>query len=459
MTTYLLESTLTLLVLLGVYQLFLENQPVHRLKRIYLLGTLAVAFVAPLLTVEVPLPRPMTQPVAVALWSPAESPPIQTAAAAVAAEPSINYWLWVYGAGVLLMLGRFARNLHQIAVQVRRYRSRPFRGVWLVPLPADVLPHTFLHYLFVSKAAVEQGTLEPELLTHELAHIRQRHSLDILLIELLLCFGWFNPLLIWLKRAMQRNHEFLADEAVNIAFGNVPGYQQLLLAKLTRATALPALVSTLTFQTTKQRLLMMTKHASPARTWFAGGSTALLFCALTLALIDIDEAPAQNVPAQSKPTPVAKTAPTRLEPRQLSAEEARKEFGDDVFYGPDRKKEPVSIKKKVDSLLAAGKKVRVYFPPPLRIELTEAQWEDFKNTKKYGIWVDEKRRRDNPLSKYKRTDIVYYSRSYVHKNARQPEGYLYQLDLYTEAGYQTRLREIEASPLMVIEPDRPKARR
>lgn len=444
MMTYLLESGLSLLVLLGTYHLLLEDQPMHRLKRTYLLGTLVVSLAAPLLTVEVPpealptlsnAPAPLTTRV---LLAPA------TAATMVNAIPTNSlraafyfrsFILLLFATGTLLLLVRFGRNLSLLITQVRRHTTQLHQGATLVLLPDDTLPHTFLHYLFISKVAFERGEIEPELLTHELTHIRQRHSLDVLLIELVLCFGWFNPLLFWLKRAMQRNHEFLADEAVNATHGNICGYQRLLLSALTHTRPTPALASTLTFQTTKQRLLMMTRHASSARTWLAAGSAALLFGSLTFLLTA--QLTARQTPAQ----PAAQPAPPAN--GQLTIGEMERRFGNKQVRGAVKEIKTVVT---FNDLTPEQKSRVVVLRPNARKTPTEAEWTAFHNPKKYGIWIDEKRRRQNPLATYKRTDIVSFWSSYVHKNARQPEGYTNQLELYTEAGYQKMLTEWEEKP-------------
>lgn len=454
MTTYLLESALSLLLLLGFYRFFLENQPVHRLKRAYLLGTLVVAFVAPLLTIEVPLPQPVAKPSAVALFIPAGTLPTQAVAAA---EPATNYWLWLYVAGTLLMLSRFARNLYQLVAQVRRYGSQSFRGVWLVPLPADVLPHTFLNYLFVSKAALETGTLEPELLTHELAHIRQRHSLDVLLIELVLCFSWFNPLLIWLKRAMQRNHEFLADEAVNIAFGNIPVYQHLLLDKLTRATALPALVSTLTFQTTKQRLLMMTKYASPARTWFAGGTIALVFGIATLLVTTTASTPASSTDPVGQrgdlPTRTTDEGPdlSRLPQfppatnRQIA--EVERWFSQVMVAVPDSSAPDKWIRRKYADLTQNEKQYVVCLLPERPKAISPVYLNDYKNKAKYGpVHVDGQEVKDFAANKLTADDIAFYQLSPYGEGANEKTAVF----LYTRAGFEVYKKRQEANPLVFV---------
>ena len=69
-----------------------------------------------------------------------------------------------------------------------------------------------------------------ELIAHEKAHLDQKHTLDVLFVEILQIVFWFNPLLLFYKRAIKLNHEFLADQAVNAQFQSVKNYQNLLLA-------------------------------------------------------------------------------------------------------------------------------------------------------------------------------------------------------------------------------------
>ena len=455
MTTYLFESGLSMLVLLGLYKLVLENQPMHHLKRAYLLGTLLVSLVAPLIRLEVPvgtLPVVATnfakQAIDSQLTNINEQRVFRPEQLTANVTEPVNYWRWLYGVGTALMLLRFGRNLYILIRQIRMNPTQPFRGAVLVRLPGGAigvsLPYTFLHYLFVPDAAYERGEIAGELFTHELAHIRQRHSLDVLLVELVVCFGWFNPGLFWLKRAMQLNHEFLADEAVNRTHRNVMGYQELLFSKLTYSLPVSFLISTFTFQTTKQRLTMMTKQASPVRTWLVAGATVLLFGSVTLLLI------ARTVAQQVSAVPVQK-ATTKTQPAQTDVAEMERLYGEKLVSIPTRIGAPLKEQyKKFKDLTPAEKARVVVLKPEARKTPTEAEWNDFKNTKKYGIWVNGKRRRDNPMSKYSRTDIVHFWYSFVHKNARQPEGYLYQLELDTEEGYQQILRDWEAKPWMAL---------
>jgi bla regulator protein BlaR1 len=444
MIAYLLETSGCLLLALSFYKLVLEAERVPRFKRFYLLGILLVSALLPLLSLEVdymamaPTSAVTYQPVQNSLTSGSPS------SAVVFQRPSVDVFQYVrllYGFVTLLLVSRFCYNLRRLTRQIASYPHHSFHGATLVELPTQGLPYTFLHYLFVSDTAYHQGHLEAEVLTHELAHIRQYHSLDILLLEVLLCIGWFNPLLYWLKRAVQLNHEFLADEAVNQQYQNVPQYQHLLLSKLTGSPQL-ALTSALIFRTTKQRLLMMTTHTSRPKQWLLGGSTA----GLLATLIVLFGTTAAQMPAPVD-TAVRAKGVSQGPASSVSASEAEqvtKRYGNCVVTLPSGQQ------KRYKDLSVAEKKVVFYLPLPPRRTPTTYQWAAWHNPRQFGVWVDGKRLRGPALQAYQRTDIVEFSGSYVHKNARQPEGYAYQLDLTTEQGYQALVKEHETSPFVVV---------
>ncbi|HOD11296.1 MAG TPA: M56 family metallopeptidase, partial [Flavobacterium sp.] len=96
--------------------------------------------------------------------------------------------------------------------------------------------------------------------THELVHVTQKHTFDILFIETLKAIFWFNPLFYFYKKAIQLNHEFLADEEVVKSCDDVPFYQTLLLQK--NSINHVFLTSNLNYLVTKKRLIMMTKNTS-----------------------------------------------------------------------------------------------------------------------------------------------------------------------------------------------------
>jgi len=452
MTTYLLETSGCLLLALVFYKLVLEAERVPRFKRFYLLASLLLSALIPLLSLEVneavPLPAPPATYLPV-LSPPAAARAVPNAITHPTALPFLPYVGLLYGLITLLLSSRFCLNLLRLMRQITAHPRHAFQGATLVALPTQRLPYTFLHYLFVSETAYQHGQLEAEVLTHELAHIRQHHSLDVLLLEAVLCVGWFNPLLYWLKRAIQLNHEFLADEAVNQYYQDVPAYQHLLLRKLVGSPP-PALTSALTFHTTKQRLLMMTAHTSPAKQWLLGSGTAgLLATLLVLFGTTAAQVPAAApAPATGRGSDVPPKSTSR--PVAADAQPGASRYGDYVVTLPGGQQ------KRYKDLSVAERKRVLYLPLDPRRTPTKAQWAAWHKPHQFGIWVDGKRLRGHALQAYQRTDIVAFSGSYVHKNARQPEGYAYQLDLITEQGYQALVKQHEASPFVVVEYYRPK---
>ncbi len=445
---YLLKSGLGLLLVLGFYKIALENKRMHPFKRFYLLGSVVFSLLIPLLSFPF---WSETEPFVLFQPEPAGTPgaTIPFRPPGDSAGPEATDWAygwWLYGVVSTLMVARFLRNLLFLFRRIHANPKQPHQGATLVLLDGDVLPHTFLHCLFLSEAAYRRGEIEPELLTHELAHVRQRHSLDVVLVELLLCFGWFNPLLFWCKRLIQFNHELLADEAVTRSHRNIPHYQHLLLSKLTAVPSV-ALASTLTFQTTKQRLHMMTRHTSRASAWLTASSAVLLLSTLTILIGTTTTAQVTPPRTQNPATrpPQAATDVTKME----------RLYADKLVILPGR-----NAPRKKFSELSAAEKQQVQLVPPLPRQVpTEALMKEWKNAKKFGVWLDDRHIPNARLNRYSAADIASYWVSYVHKNARQPENYQYQVDLMTKPAYEKYLKEDAASPLLMIEPDRkPKSR-
>lgn len=128
-------------------------------------------------------------------------------------------------------------------------------------LDVSTVPHTFLNTIYVNKTQFESGELSKEILDHELTHARQKHTWDVLFIELLRIVFWFNPIFYFYKRAIQINHEFLADDSVITKTQDSVSYQKLLLDSIF-PTYQTNLASSFNYSLTKKRFKMMVKEYS-----------------------------------------------------------------------------------------------------------------------------------------------------------------------------------------------------
>ncbi|OUJ68944.1 M56 family metallopeptidase [Hymenobacter crusticola] len=498
MSQYLLEASVSLLLTFGFYKVLLEQQPLHRFKRFYLLGSLLAAALIPLVSVErEPLrvwgdDQPVRGwPLAAAPTFPPPTGPPEPASVAVGFDVvafGATYGPWLYGLLTAVFVGRFALNLRRLLRQTSANPRQPFRGATLVLLPTDTLPYAFLHYLFVSEAAYRRRAIEQELFTHELTHIRQRHSLDVLLVEVLLCVAWFHPVLYGVKRAMQLNHEFLADQAVNERHQNVPRYQQLLLDKVAGGLT-GSLTSAFAFRTTQKRFLMMTKPTSRLRAWLLGGSAALLLGALGF-LFGTDLEPAagadpvnsnakvrQQIASEAeqvvrqhgdrwgKPVEgqghaqqeaalsaaakrrgiVRRPNAAPAQPLETAAERTARLYDEQIAGRGlhEKKYADLSAEEKQGVLVVENK-------PLLRRMPTAAQWKAWQNPRQFRVWAEGKWLQGPALTKrYQRADIASFLISNITKELRQREGYVQQVHLTTTQEYEA-YRKMPAAPYFVV---------
>jgi bla regulator protein BlaR1 len=279
MIVYLIKSTFCLAAVLGIYHLLLERESLHRFKRFFLLGGLGFSFLIPLITIghteyirdSNTSGRYLLEVISSDAVAPSVLP--QYAASFVF---SVVYLLI---ATALLL--RFTIQVVGLIRKARRHRNISFKNATLVLVNEQIVPYTFCHYIFIDKADYLNNVIESELLTHELTHVRQVHSLDILIVELFRVMFWFNPVLPFLKRAIQANHEYLADKEVIETHQHISQYQRLLLDKVSGNTRIH-LASNFTYRLTKKRLKMMTKSTEKMRAQFFISATLPLMAALVL---------------------------------------------------------------------------------------------------------------------------------------------------------------------------------
>jgi BlaR1 peptidase M56 len=270
MILYLIKSGGCLLALLTIYNLILEKEKMLRFNRLWLLFSLIFSFILPVLTLPIPHPY---MPAAETFSLLTGSHPESTSSAShftpspkpVPVLTMATFLAIVYGGVTLFLLGRFLRNLYLILGRIAVHPHVRLSRARLVLLSEEYVPHTFGNAIFVNEAAYRNHQIDKEILTHELTHVQQRHTLDILLIETLRIFFWFNPILILYKRAIALNHEFLADEAVIGAYHNPKEYQHLLFQLVSLANP-SVLSSPLNYNITKKRLIMISQN-TPQHGW------------------------------------------------------------------------------------------------------------------------------------------------------------------------------------------------
>lgn len=277
MMIYILKSTFCLALMLAMYFLFLEKEKMYRFNRFYLLFSIVFSYLVPFNSITV-----YSQVTMVVRNYPVQVHHIglQNLATPIKyVQPErdllMPFLLIVYCLGAAYFLFRYIKNIYLIFSRISRSEIIVLGNAKIVLLEQDIISYTFLHYVFINATLYKEQHMEREVFTHELTHVRQKHSLDVLFIELLQVFFWFNPILILYKKAIQLNHEFLADEAVISTFNNVKHYQQLLINKISLNNSM-CLTSSFNYQVTKKRLIMMTMTTNHWRALYKKAATVSL---------------------------------------------------------------------------------------------------------------------------------------------------------------------------------------
>jgi bla regulator protein BlaR1 len=263
---YFLETTFCWLVFYGLYLVLFKDLTFFSINRFYLLATFIIGLLVPCITIPVetvqayPFVGVELPEIRITANQPAAIAPEITSK--TSAGYSLTYFLWlVYWLGVAIAAGKFAMELFKIYRLFRQADRLDQNGYTLALTQKAHFPFSFLNVLFWSRDYTPEDQDAAHIEEHELAHIRQFHSLDILILELLGIFFWFNPLIYWYKKSIKNVHEYLADASV-LEQTSVRNYGTILL-KHAQSGHHFALTHPLIPSQLKQRILMMTKTNSP----------------------------------------------------------------------------------------------------------------------------------------------------------------------------------------------------
>ena len=259
---YLLKANAALLLFAAAYFGLLRQLTFFTLNRFYLLFALLFAAVYPALPVPALLPAEVIPAV---VFTVVKTGTTAAFAAPDLAGPTFDWaiaGLALYGAGAVVLLARLLAQLLSLWRLRRRSRPAVVLGQPVRVLTGMVSPFSFGRSIYLTLEQHPAAELAA-VLRHEQVHVRQYHTLDVLLAQVALAAAWCNPAAWLLRRALLDNLEFLADHAVLETGLDRRAYQYSLLRLSHEATG-PLLVSHFTFPTLKNRVIMMNTPSSTA---------------------------------------------------------------------------------------------------------------------------------------------------------------------------------------------------
>ena len=282
---YLVLSAVTLALLYGVYRLVLSRTTLHRFNRTVLLSILVLSFILPAIRidglsvfpdkraiVDTPLlpendtkgDRPQwytfendTKGDRPQLYQAVQTIDVTSKVLQISLTDVLTY---LYIVGVVFFILRLFIGIIRAETLCRLGGRRLADGSRLVVCDGDFQPTSWLNTIIMSRKDYESDSAGM-IIEHEQAHIRNRHSIDVMLAQMVCALQWFNPAAWALKRSLQEVHEYEADAAV-LADGLNERQYQLCLVQAALNGRIGYVTSNFADCSTKKRIKMMKRNQS-----------------------------------------------------------------------------------------------------------------------------------------------------------------------------------------------------
>ncbi len=256
---YLVQSSLCLAALYLIYKVAMSHETLHATNRALLLGSILLSALLPLCHVKVVKeydPAPTVSAIEIDDMVVAEVAELGVDYVALLKDVAVMIF-WV---GVAFMLVRLAVGIYSVWRLIHSGRLSVIEeDVTLTVVDSLSSPFSWFGHIVASEEDVRQ--FRDMILSHELAHIRLRHSWDVMAVDVAMCLWWFNPAMWLVRRELQSLHEYQADEAVLRAGADAKNYQMLLIKRAV-GSRLHSVANCLNHSNLNNRITMMCKKQS-----------------------------------------------------------------------------------------------------------------------------------------------------------------------------------------------------
>ncbi len=238
-TFYLLQVILCSGILYGYYLLLLQNKRFHQYNRFYLLLSVLLSIVIPLLEYKLPTGNVtdtdyiMLQNILIKSYQPAEE-----------ISHKIGNWLLqnlsaiVYSIVALLLLIKLINSVRQLLQMKKHYRNEQLQNITIFYTNEPGTPFSFFRWLFWNNAIKIHSQKGQQIFMHEFFHIKQKHSWDKIILEIISIGFWINPFFYLIKKELTTIHEFLADRYATRSTDKLDYAEMLVLQALSQKNQL-----------------------------------------------------------------------------------------------------------------------------------------------------------------------------------------------------------------------------
>lgn len=235
------------------YQLFLKDKTFHHYNRFYLLASMIVSLLLPLLKVSY-FTLEVNSNIYLLI---SKLNNIQSDKNTENDFIYISVIAFAFGLVAVFFLTKLIFGLVKIQLLKKKFIKENFEGISFYQTNLHNAPFSFFKNLFWKDTILIHSDLGRQILKHEMVHIEQKHSWDKIFLEIITSLFWFNPFFYLIKKEINLIHEYLADHKA-LKNSDTKAFAQMLLASHFSGKQLPA-TSPFLSSNLKKRLTMLKK--------------------------------------------------------------------------------------------------------------------------------------------------------------------------------------------------------
>jgi len=283
---YLIKSTFSLALFYIVFKLAVSRDKMHSVNRFVLLGILITSAILPL--AEIPVLQenqviPQVEVFSQILEAPIFNNPLPVISDEIqTVQPtnslSVNPVLLIYLFVILLLFVWLFISVFRVLQIIQKAEKQSFQNYMLAVVKDFIQPFSFLRNIVISEKDYTEN--REMVITHEYAHIKHFHAIDLIICELFTTLHWFNPFMWLLRRDLRLIHEYQADQAVLNKGIDATKYQLLVIEKAVGERRF-AMANHFTQKPILKRIKMM--HRKNLNRW--NGLKLMLFVPVALILL------------------------------------------------------------------------------------------------------------------------------------------------------------------------------
>ncbi|MDQ2720020.1 MAG: N-acetylmuramoyl-L-alanine amidase [Bacteroidota bacterium] len=261
---YLLKVIICSGILYGYYFLSLRNKIFHRWNRFYLLASIVLSLLVPLMKINI-FQKPDTQKGTVIQMlqtiSYGDEVVIEYSRNSSFQMNSENIAIVIYTFVSVVFLTIFFIALYKIKKLKKKYPETKIEGISFINTNAKGTPFSFFNSIFWNNAIDLHSKPGQQIFNHEIAHIKEKHSYDKIFMNVVLIFFWINPFFWLMRKELNMIHEFIADQQA-LEDSDLNAFAEMILQTVYPGQNF-SIANNFFYSPLKRRILMLTKNKNP----------------------------------------------------------------------------------------------------------------------------------------------------------------------------------------------------